>query len=211
MKLAVFGATGLLGRELVRQAAARGHAMRILSRREIGGDTLPEEAVVVRGDYMDPDAVRRTLEGVDAVLSTIGPPPNRKTELTPEDFGRAMDRLIAAMRAAGVSRIINVASTATRFGREPYGWGRRLLRLLLRSVAPVVIPGKELELAALARSDRAWTTVRPPLIKTGIGGSLRADDQDPQGMRVDTALLAAFMLDQLDDDTWVRRAPFVGS
>lgn len=208
-RLAILGATGPLGRELVAQAYGRGYQLRVLSRREI--HDLPEGVEVIRGDYFDAAALRDVLEGADAVLSCIGPPQHRKTTFSAQEYGAAMAQLVTEMQARGIRRIVNIASTATRFGDEPYGIGRRLLRRMLKFIAPVVIPGKEAELRVLAASDRDWTTIRPPLIKAGAGGVLRVSDEKPQGMKVDQALLAGFMLDGLEDEAWIGKAPFVAS
>jgi uncharacterized protein YbjT (DUF2867 family) len=211
MRLAIFGATGPLGQELVKQAGARGHEMRLLSRRDIPGGDVPAGATVIRGDYFAPVSLRETLRGVDAVLSTIGPPQHRKTALTPDDFAKGMRQLVQEMQAANLTRLINVASTGTRLGSEPYGIWRRLFRGLLRFIAPVVIPGKEAELRVLSQSGLRWTTIRPPILKPGRGGTVRASATAPQGIMIDTSVLAGFMLDQLRDETWVGKAPFVGS
>ena len=211
MKLAIFGATGLTGRELVKEAAIRGHRLRILARRDIPSEDLPDGIELIKGDYLDSTARRETLKGVFALLSTVGPPPTRKTDLKPEDYGQAMEQLTAEMKQEGISRFINVASTGTRLGSEPYPLERKLFRLMFNFLVPIVIPGKELELKILSKSDLDWTTVRPPYIRLGVGGTLRADDKKDQGRKVDATLLARFMLDQLDSKTWVKRAPFVGS
>lgn len=211
MKLAIFGGTGLTGKELVKEAGKRGYAIRMLSRRDIDAGSLPEGTEVVRGDYLDPAARQETLRGADALLSTVGPPPTRKTDLTPEDYGRAMEQLIGELKQAGITRFINIASTGTRYGNEPYPLERKFFRMLFNFLAPAVIGGKELELKHLSQSDLDWTTVRPPLIKLGRGGTLVADDKTDKGRNVDATLLAQFMLDQLESDEWVRRAPFVGS
>lgn len=211
MKLAILGATGALGKVLVQQAIKRGHNIRILCRNDIQANSIPASVEVVKGDYFDAESLRETLMGVDVVLSTIGPPQHNKTSLKPADFERGMRQLTLEMHKEGVKRIINVASTGTRFGAEHYGLWRRVFRVLLRFIAPIVIPGKELELKVLAESDLNWTTVRPPLIQAGIGGSLYVDDQTPQGMRVDTESLANFMLDQINRSDWIHRAPFVSS
>ncbi len=208
-RLALLGATGPLGRELVVQAHGRGYHLRVLSRREV--HDLPVVVEVIRGDFFDAVALRDVLEGADAVLSCIGPPQHRKSTASAQEYGAAMVQLVSAMQAQGITRIINIASTATRLGDEAYGIGRRVLRLMLKFIAPVVIPGKEAELRVLAASDRDWTTIRPPLIKAGAGGVLRVSDEKPQGMKVDQALLAGFMLDALEDDAWIGKAPFVAS
>ncbi len=211
MNLAIFGATGLLGKELVKEASARGHNLRILSRRDLEPGEMPEGTVVIKGDYLDNAAMLETLEGAEAVLSTVGPPAIRKTDLTPGDYERAMVNLIAGMKENGIKRIINVASTGTRYGDEKFKFMRWLISSVFKILWPVVIPGKEAELKVLSQSDLDWTTLRPPGIVTGAGGELRVDDKIDQGIRVDTNLMAQFMLDQIDSDEWVGRAPFVGS
>ncbi len=210
-KLAIFGATGLTGKELVKEAASRGYSLRILARREIPITELPDGVELIKGDYFNAASRRETLKGVDAVLSTIGPPPTRKTDLKAEDFGLVMEELIGEMKQEKVSRIINLASTGTRFSKEPFLLTRWFFRTLFNLFVPIVISGKEKELGVLSQSDLNWTTIRPPMIKTGIGGTLVTDDKIPPGHRVDTTLLVRFMLDQLDSDTWVQRAPFVAS
>ncbi len=122
-----------------------------------------------------------------------------------------MEHMVAEMRRLGIKRIINVASTGTSYGNEKFRFVRRVITTILNIAFPIVIAGKESELAVLSKSELDWTTIRPPLIKTGIGGTLRVDDTVDLGSRVDIHLLAQFMLDALDSDTWVKRAPFVAS
>ncbi len=211
MKLAIFGATGLTGKVLVEEAAERGHVLRILVRGEVSQSDLPSGTEVIKGDYLDSKARREAIVGVDAVLSTVGPPATRKTDLTPEDFGNAMNELIDELNDEGISRFINLASTGTLFEHEKYGFVQKCFSILFNFIVPIVIPGKTLELKALSGSNLDWTCIRPPYIKTGIGGTLVADDQKPPSQKVDTQQLASFMLDQLESDEWLKRAPFVGS
>ncbi len=211
MKLGMFGATGLTGKVLVEEAAKRGHTLRILVRGEVSQTDFPSGTEVIKGDYFDAKARREAIKGVDAVLSTVGPPPTRKTELRPEDFGNAMNELIDELNGEGISRFINLASTGTILEHEKYSFVQKCFSVIFNLVFPIVIPGKTLELKALSGSDLDWTCIRPPYIKTGIGGTLVADDLTPPSQKVDTHLLASFMLDQLESDEWLKRAPFVGS
>ena len=70
MQLAIFGATGTVGSELVSQALAAAHHMRALARDASNlGDPRLE---IVCGDVIDTAAVGQTIGGADAVLSTLG-------------------------------------------------------------------------------------------------------------------------------------------
>lgn len=209
MKIAVLGATGLVGRCLVDRAVAQGVAVRVMVRNP---EKLDQEDVeICVGDYFDPRAVKELVQGVDAVLTTVGPPPGRHKELSPEKYETAMKALVQAMEEAGVKRLIHLASGGTPTPGENVGWGRRLFRCLLAPIAPLVIPSKEREVAVLTQSKLDWTSIRPPLIAPGVKGDFRVSTEATQGFRVDVDQLAAFMLDALEDETWFNTAPFVGT
>jgi putative NADH-flavin reductase len=61
------------------------------------------------------------------------------------------------------------------------------------------------------RSDLDWTLVRPPRVADGeqTGRYVAADTL--AGPRVTSGDLAAFMVDQITDTTYLRAAPFVSS
>lgn len=74
MRVAVIGATGRTGRQLVEQALGRGHRVTVLCRDPARfTDGVADRVRVVVGEATDPAAVRELLAGTDAVLSTLGP------------------------------------------------------------------------------------------------------------------------------------------
>ena len=60
MKIALFGATGMVGTRIASEATARGHEVTALSRS-------------TGGDLADADAVRRAAASHDVVVSATGP------------------------------------------------------------------------------------------------------------------------------------------
>ena len=210
-QIAILGATGFVGRRLLLRALDRGHAVRILARDPGRLGELGPRAAIVEGDYFDPSAVRRTLRGCAAVLSTIGPPSGRRHGLVAEDFGNAMQSLEASMHDQGIRRLIYLAGAGTSCPGERIVFRRAWVRAVIRLVAPLVIPAKELELAVLMQSDLDWTCIRPPMIQEHVRGILHADEVEAQGYRIDVDQLACFMLDQIEDRTWIRKKPFVGT
>jgi nucleoside-diphosphate-sugar epimerase len=108
MRALVTGATGFLGRAIVARLRADGHRVRALVRDPAAACAAEERCI---GDLRDREALRRAIEGVDAVVhaaarvSTIG---------TWEEFEavnvRATEQVIACAVAAGVRRIVHVSS-----------------------------------------------------------------------------------------------------
>ncbi|MBV5271797.1 MAG: NAD-dependent epimerase/dehydratase family protein, partial [Afipia sp.] len=111
MKVAVTGATGFIGRELLTRLVAAGHVAIPLVRREAG---LPNERVV--GDLAAGDEVRMDLRGVDAVVHLAGRAHVlRETAGDPlAEYRRinvgATERIAHASAAAGVRRVVMVSS-----------------------------------------------------------------------------------------------------
>ncbi|MBX5484609.1 MAG: NAD-dependent epimerase/dehydratase family protein [Myxococcaceae bacterium] len=120
MKILVTGATGFLGSHLVPRLIARGHHVRTLARSQPGPALSGAEHI--QGSLDDRDAVRRALEGVDAVYHLAGlvsfrPKDSRRMYQLHVDCTRA---LLSDVRAAGVGRFI-LASTsgAIAVSKEP--------------------------------------------------------------------------------------------
>ena len=84
MKLAIFGATGLCGKNLVEVSVNEGYAVKALVRNPAKLDDIKHEKLqVVKSDIFDVDFVAKELEGCDAILSCLGAVPTWrwKTEL----------------------------------------------------------------------------------------------------------------------------------
>lgn len=106
----VTGATGFLGRHLVRTLLDRGAAVTALVRTKTD---LPEEVTQVLGDVLEPASIEKALAGCEGVYHCAG-----KVSRKPED-AEALYKLhvegtknvLAAMVSRGVARVV-VASTS---------------------------------------------------------------------------------------------------
>ncbi|MDX3517691.1 NAD(P)H-binding protein [Streptomyces scabiei] len=93
----VTGATGTVGRQVVGELLARGHAVRALTR-DASGAAFPSEVEVVQGDLSEPDSLVPALDGVTGLhLITFG-----GAYFAPLQTG---PRILELARAAGVRRI----------------------------------------------------------------------------------------------------------
>ncbi len=69
-KIAVYGATGMIGSRVVAEALSRGHEVIGITR---SGGPLPAEVQAVKGDAGDTGLTARIAGEVDVVVSAIGP------------------------------------------------------------------------------------------------------------------------------------------
>lgn len=72
IKIAIFGATGKTGIELVKQALEHGHEVTVMVRDPKRLPTFSKEINVFTGDFTNYDYVKSTVEGQDAVICTLG-------------------------------------------------------------------------------------------------------------------------------------------
>ena len=211
MKIAVFGATGFAGLRLLQAAIDRNIEIKALVRTPDKLGDLADKIEVIQGNYFDREMIFKTIEGTEAVLSTIGPPYGRNHSLKPEDFENGLLNIINKLKEIGVDRIINIASIATSFDGEHIVFSRKVIRFMAGIFAPVMIPSKERELAVLMKSDLNWTSIRVAFITDKAQGKFCAHEHKTMGMRVNVDQLVNFMLDNISSDEWIKKAPFVGT
>ncbi len=209
MKLAVFGATGRTGKPLVAAALERGHEVRVLARDPAKLDVSQENLLIIHGDALNAADVAETVAGCDAVLSVLG-----QTKGSPKDLQTTATRhIVAAMKTHGVTRVISLTGAGVRDPNDAPKFIDRVFGLLLATVARSVIRDADAHAEVLRQSGLEWTLVRGPRLTEGPRtGSYKVGyvgkDSGTQASRAD---VADFMLSQLDDDTWVRKAPMVSS
>jgi nucleoside-diphosphate-sugar epimerase len=114
MKLAILGASGGIGKHLVTQALAAGHDVVVVARASSQLE-VPPTVKVVRGAVDDHAVLTAAFSGCDAVLSSLGLKlPGLSPFAKPEDPGildRSSAAMVAAMKAAGVKRLLFVSSS----------------------------------------------------------------------------------------------------
>jgi putative NADH-flavin reductase len=211
MKIAVFGGSGTVGIKLLQVALERGFEVKALVRTPEKLGDLKDKIEIIKGDYFDKEMILKTIEDTEAILSTLGPPLGRNHSVKPEDYGNAMQNLIQSMKEVGINRLISLSSMTTSYKGEPIAFSRKLFRTFFNIIAPVMIPGKEKELEVLMNSDINWTNMRPPVITDKVKGELHAHEYKSMGMKVNTDQLVNFMLDNINSETWSKKAPFVGT
>lgn len=73
MKIALFGAGGMIGRRIAREALSRGHTVTGITRNPAALDLQDPHFTAVAGDARDPECIITVAAGHDVVVSAIGP------------------------------------------------------------------------------------------------------------------------------------------
>ena len=204
MKLTVFGATGGIGQEIVRQALAAGHEVTAVVRDPA---RLPVTGVgleVFRSDLTDPEAVRPAVSGRDAVLSGLGARSRKDAGIT----ARLTRTVLRAMEAEDTRRLLVVSAAPLGPAAPQDGPLDRTMHAVVSAVLkPVYDDLREME-AELACSTVEWTSVRPPRLqdkpltgayRTVVGGT------PARGRFIGRADVAHAMLAMTQDTSTVKQ------
>jgi putative NADH-flavin reductase len=207
MNILIFGASGRTGRELVRQALAHGVAVTAFVRDPAKFDIKDANLKVTQGDVVDYGSVERAVKNQNAVICALGSFTPAKRDPT---LVEGVRHIIQAMDRVSVRRLIYLSFLGVRDGRRGLG------PVVNYIVAPLLrnpIADHEEKESLIMQSRLDWVIVRPPrLTSGGHTGVYRSGEQIAARSLILTlsrADLAEFMLKQLTDDTFVRKAPRV--
>lgn len=197
MRIAVFGATGRVGREIVRQALTDGHEVTGLVRQATDAEAGMR---VIEGNAKNAANITRTIKGADAVVSALGT--DRTTTLS-----EAVPLMIQAMKANGIQRIVTIGTAGILDSRQTPGELRfRGGDSKRRSVFAAEEHEKVFRL--LAQSDLDWTIVCPTYLPDGKArGNYRveADFLPENGTEITVGDTAVFAYNELFEKQFVQK------
>jgi hypothetical protein len=213
MKVCVVGASGKLGRYMVRHALDRGHEVVGVCRPESVGklEEFEGQIEVVPGATDDREVIGRAVAGCDGVLVVLVP-------RGVHGYSTGTAQAVLDLAPPGARLIFSCGWHITRDGKDVYS---RKLRLTVKVFGPI---GRLLRFADLDdqveacrrvfASDTRWTVVRGSDLEEGESQGLPVWSRhvgDPilesnLTRRVDFAL---FMVDALENDELVQEAPAI--
>lgn len=203
MKIAVFGATGMVGSQITAEALRRGHQVTAVSRRGSAVDGAPG-ATAVAAALGDSAAVSALAASHDAIVLATGP------SRTGGDHQLWLDDMASALAAVGTTRVFMVGGAGALTID-----GTRLVDL---PDFPEAYKPEALTMAALYDMVQAspesldWTMQAPaPAIFPGERtGSYKLGTDSPAGESITTADFAVATLDELEKPAH-RRARFTAA
>jgi uncharacterized protein len=205
LKIALFGATGMIGSEIAAEAARRGHQVTAFVRDPARVPTDVTNLRAVKLDLLDAPAVAGALRGFDAVASAYSPAHGDVATLS-----TAARSLVEGARAAGVRRLAVVGGA----GSLEVAPGKQLVDAegFPDAYKPVALAHRDTLTIYRSANDLDWTFFSPaaeiaPGERTGQfrtgAGSLIVDANG--NSRISTKDYAIAFVDELEQGRFIHQ------
>lgn len=207
-KLLIMGASRGVGLETVKAALSSGHEVRAFARSAASIPVRDERLEKFRGDARNADDVRRALEGMDAVVQTLGADPNLRVLFEGTTlFSEATRILVDAMERNGPKRLVTVTGFGAGDSRDHLG---PLFRMAFTVTLRRVYDDKDVQEQIIKASGLDWTIARPGFLRDGRATGLYRALTNPADWKLGSirrADIARFLLDEIERPQFLRQTP----
>ena len=206
MKIVLWGATGLTGREVLDQALEGGHEVKAVARNPEQIEVEHTNLTIVQGDVLNPKSVQDAVAGGEVVISTLGSGATLTQARKPTTvYSEGFANIVAAMRKHGVRRFIALVAAGTVPDPSEPLIHKRIISPILRANYDDI---RKAEKVLAGCDDLDWIGIRPMrLMNTPRTGKYRTavDILPPGGVEISRADVAEFILKQLYTNEHLRR------
>jgi len=197
MKIAIFGASGKTGREIVKRALDNGHTVTVFVRDATRIQEKEGALTVVAGDAHDYASVLRGVQGQDAVICALG---SKDLFRNSKIRTNGTSNIIKAMKNCGVPRLVVMSAMGVGESWQALSMVNKLFFTLLM---PAAREDHEAQETAVKASGLDWTIVRPSGLKdtTYTGTYLVGENIRAKTSQISRADVADLMLRVLENQT----------
>jgi len=216
-KIAVIGANGRTGIEIVRQALEKNIVVKALVRdkQKINISNPNLEIIVGTPEhYKDVDQAIREVDAVCVALNIC-----RKSDwpwskvVSPYDLlDVSMKNIVKAMKENGINRVITISAWGTGDSYEETNWMFKFL--INKTNVRYAYAGHEDQERTLTQSGLDWTSIRP----VGLNNKqkhkeilIRIKRNDPLKRMISRKDVAKFILDITDDERYFQTSPSISN
>jgi putative NADH-flavin reductase len=206
----VIGASRGIGLETVIAALAAGHKVRAFARSAPAIEVADPKLTKIAGDARVRSEVAAAVQGVDAVIHTVGVASPTELIFGTTLFSDTTRILVDAMQTAGVRRLMMVTGVGAgnSRGRITFLYDNVIFPLVLQRV----YNDKDLAEDTVMKSSLDWTIVRPGLLtnRPATGRyKILTEMKDWRGGFISRADAANFLVKHLDDTTLFGKTPLL--
>ncbi|MDQ0299891.1 putative NADH-flavin reductase [Salibacterium salarium] len=198
MKIALFGATGRVGQQLLNLLLTHGYEVKALVRNP---DKVKQQEglEILVGDVLDEKNVFETIRGVQTVISTLGTDKNNV-------LSRAIPNIISAMKKEDITRLITTGTAGILNARYEPNYFRFETNESKRKHTTAAQDHAKAYLL-LQQSDLDWTIACPTYLPDGISEKFFRTEKNMlpvDGKKITTGDTALFLLQLLSTDEYTK-------
>jgi putative NADH-flavin reductase len=207
MNILIFGASGVTGHQLVKQAILKGHTVTAFVRNPGRLALSHPQLKIICGNILNYQLVEDAVKEKDAVLSALGAASAFKYD---PDVVEGVGNIIKAMEANGIRRFIYMSTICAVNGSAQAGF---FIKYIAPKILSTEIAGHRVREKMIRQSELRWTIIRPAVLTNGEqrGNYRSGENLHGKGFMVSIsrADVANCMLRQLTDETFLKKAPAV--
>lgn len=213
MKIVIFGATGLSGKVILKEALSKKHQVTVLVRNVNDFKIQDENLTVIQGSVLDRNIVNEVLKNQDAVIQSLGV--GGKGNGKPTTFVSDANKIIIEeMEKTNVKRYIAMSNIGAGDSYTFMPWiFRKLILPYFMKWLQVIVEDKNRMEPLIMKSNLDWTIVRSAgMTEKPLKGTINAS-LDGKGLKFTITLtdLAKFMVAQLEDKKYFKKTPSVSN
>jgi hypothetical protein len=211
MNVTIFGGSGPTGLLVIQKALFAGHRVTTFARTPSKISIQHNNLLILKGELTDSDNIEAVLIDADAVISVLGPGAKTKKLVIAD----GTKNIIAAMEKLGIKRLIASATPSYKDAEDKFqlgfAFGVFMIKTMLNGSYQNIVETCKI----IANSKLEWTIVRLPMLsnkppsgKLSIGFT---GDGHVKLFSLSRADLADFLIQQLEDKTYLRQAPVISN
>lgn len=205
LKVAIIGGSGKIGSHLVKEFVNRSINVKLLLRTPEKVPVKSNLITIIKGDARSYESIEMLMQDCSVLINLIGQPKGE-----PPVFSKVAENIVRASIITGTQRYISVSGLGLT---TPYDQKRlytRLITKFIHTLLPKIREDKKKEYGIISQSNLNWTIVRIPMFKLlNKPASSEINESDCPGTKVNGLSLIHFLIDQINDTTFWRKAPFV--
>ncbi len=207
-RIALFGGTGQTGSLFLEKALSQGYSLKALVRTPSKLTISHQELEVIEGDILNSEDVARTIQDCEVVVSLFG-----HVKASPEWLQtNGTKHIVSAMKTLGLKKIISLSGGGLPFPeKDAPKFVDKLIRTIMKITVPKILNDAIAHYEVLKKSELDWIIVRGPrLTNEAPKGTYQVSWVGiNSGTKIARGDLADFILQQVEEEQFVRQMPFV--
>jgi len=213
-RILLYGATGRTGKLVLKYALEKGYYVTALARNPQKIDLRSEKLTIIKGSPESIDDVRTAIKDCEIVINTLSAF-NEKEVLSLKKvelrhiLEKSIHNTIKVMNELNIKKIVSLSSIGVG---SSYTYAPWYMKLMIKiSNFKFVFADHNKQENLLMNSNLDWIIVRPVALNddTEIKQLAVQYDKTPSPFKISRSLTAKFMIDSLETDQYIHKAPII--